>query len=66
MAYSIVVVLYTLGAVLMYEFVQEKLLGDMVLYPKTVWASILLWPLLTLLVVLLDLVMWWDSRKHLK
>ena len=66
MAYSIVVVLYTLGAVLMYEFVQEKLLGDMVLYPKTVWASIMLWPLLTLLVVLLDLVMWWDSRKHLK
>ena len=50
----------------MYEFVQEKLLGDTVLYPKTVWASILLWPLLTLLVVLLDLVMWWDSRKHLK
>ena len=66
MAYSIVVVLYTLGAVLMYKFVQEKLLGDMVLYPKTVWASILLWPLLTLLVVLLDLVMRWDSRKHLK
>lgn len=66
MAYSIVVVLYTLGAVLMYEFVQEKLLGDRVLYPKTVWASILLWPLLTLLVVLLDLVMWWDNRKHLK
>lgn len=66
MAYSIVVVLYTLGAVLMYEFVQEKLLGDMVLYLKTVWASILLWPLLTLLVVLLDLVMWWDNRKHLK